>query len=137
MTGPTPGHAAYETFRRLFPGEDWGPWELIGGTDEENQPGWERIAQAAVDAASVPSLILKFDGKLTEEQVTEIRAALDRAVKPKPAPELAMLRADLADAEAQLARWPKCPAGCGCRIGTEDADARECGCDGPCTGPPP
>jgi hypothetical protein len=27
-----------------------------------------------------------------------------------------------------------CPEGCGCRLGTEDADARECGCDGPCTG---
>lgn len=25
-----------------------------------------------------------------------------------------------------------CPAGCGCRLGTEDADARECACDGPC-----
>lgn len=27
-----------------------------------------------------------------------------------------------------------CPDGCGCRLGTEDADARECGCDGPCCG---
>ncbi len=27
-----------------------------------------------------------------------------------------------------------CPGGCGCRLGTDDADARECGCDGPCTG---
>ena len=27
---------------------------------------------------------------------------------------------------------PKCPEGCGCRLGTGDADARECGCDGPC-----
>ena len=26
-----------------------------------------------------------------------------------------------------------CPGGCGCRVGTLDADARECGCDGPCT----
>jgi hypothetical protein len=26
-----------------------------------------------------------------------------------------------------------CEGGCGCRYGTEDADARECGCDGPCT----
>jgi hypothetical protein len=49
----------------------------------------------------------------------------------------AMLRADLADAEALLARWPKCPAGCNCRIGIpEDADANECGCDGPCNAEP-
>lgn len=25
---------------------------------------------------------------------------------------------------------PRCPRGCGCRLGTEDADARECGCGG-------
>jgi hypothetical protein len=25
-----------------------------------------------------------------------------------------------------------CEEGCGCRYGTEDADVRECGCDGPC-----
>lgn len=41
--------------------------------------------------------------------------------------------ADLADAEALAANWPKCPDGCGCRLGTDDADASECGCDGPCT----
>lgn len=28
----------------------------------------------------------------------------------------------------------RCPVGCGCRLGTDDADRRECGCDGPCTG---
>lgn len=26
-----------------------------------------------------------------------------------------------------------CPEGCGCRLGTPDADRFECGCDGPCT----
>jgi hypothetical protein len=29
---------------------------------------------------------------------------------------------------------PPCPEGCGCRLGADDADRRECGCDGPCTG---
>jgi hypothetical protein len=43
------------------------------------------------------------------------------------------LRKDLADAEAEIGRWPRCPAGCRCRVGTDDADALECGCDGPCT----
>lgn len=28
----------------------------------------------------------------------------------------------------------KCPGGCGCRLGTDDADRRECGCDGGCCG---
>lgn len=26
----------------------------------------------------------------------------------------------------------ECPAGCGCRLWTDDADGRDCGCDGPC-----
>lgn len=30
-----------------------------------------------------------------------------------------------------MARY--CEYGCGCRYGTEDPDARECACDGPCT----
>ena len=25
-----------------------------------------------------------------------------------------------------------CPGGCGCRMGTDDADRFECGCDGGC-----
>ena len=28
--------------------------------------------------------------------------------------------------------WPLCPNGCGCRLGSEDADARDCACDGLC-----
>ena len=37
--------------------------------------------------------------------------------------------------EARLGRLDgaACPEGCGCRLGTDDADRRECGCDGPCT----
>lgn len=27
---------------------------------------------------------------------------------------------------------PPCPGGCGCRLGTDDADRFECGCDGGC-----
>jgi NTP pyrophosphatase (non-canonical NTP hydrolase) len=38
--------------------------------------------------------------------------------------------------EGQAARQNRslCPGGCGCRLGTDDADARECGCDGGCCG---
>jgi hypothetical protein len=61
--------------------------------------------------------------------------AATAAQQPQPAGEVAMLRADLADYEALLAKWPKCPAGCSCRLGLpEDADANECGCNGPCNG---
>lgn len=45
-----------------------------------------------------------------------------------------------AEAVADLlsAGWPKCPDGCGCRLGTtgpdgqNDADRFDCACDGPC-----
>jgi hypothetical protein len=28
--------------------------------------------------------------------------------------------------------WSLCPGGCGCRLGTDDADRFECGCDEGC-----
>lgn len=43
------------------------------------------------------------------------------------------LKLDLSGSETIAAAWPKCPDGCGCRLGTEDPDAQECGCHGPCT----
>lgn len=43
-------------------------------------------------------------------------------------------RAGWEAAEKHTAADRCCPEGCGCRLGTQDADARECGCDGPCTG---
>jgi 5'-deoxynucleotidase YfbR-like HD superfamily hydrolase len=36
--------------------------------------------------------------------------------------------------EREAAGHPPCPGGCGCRLGTDDADRRECGCDGGCCG---
>lgn len=43
------------------------------------------------------------------------------------------LREQVAATDAIAGQWPRCPDGCGCRLGTEDAEAGECGCDGPCT----
>jgi len=39
---------------------------------------WEAIAQAAIDSA--PSLIVKVTSKLSEEDVRELRTALERAM---------------------------------------------------------
>lgn len=48
----------------------------------------------------------------------------------------AWMRALLAILDAERARpaidVARCPAGCGCRLWSEDADAADCGCDGPC-----
>jgi hypothetical protein len=68
-----------------------------------------------------------------------IRAAALVSAKLAPAhaaltAERDAARDDLADAHArQNDRWPRCPDGCGCRMDGEDSDARDCGCDGPCT----
>jgi hypothetical protein len=35
-------------------------------------------------------------------------------------------------AELVLGGFPPCPGGCGCRLGTDDADRSGCGCDGGC-----
>lgn len=39
-----------------------------------------------------------------------------------------------ADAVAGVSESPPCPGGCGCRLGTDDADRLECGCDAGCCG---
>lgn len=94
-------------------------------------------------ASAVAALTAATEGEgVTVVTVRGVEAL--RTWEPQPAPgallrsdaeTAAMLRADLADAEAQLARWPRCPAGCPCRVGIEDdADRNECGCDGPCNG---
>lgn len=54
MNGQTPGQAAYEAFRALWPVEDWGPWDrlLPAPMSGEDHPhaGWDSVSQAAVAA---------------------------------------------------------------------------------------
>jgi hypothetical protein len=37
-----------------------------------------------------------------------------------------------AEARQETGADEMCPGGCGCRLGTDDADRRECGCDEGC-----
>jgi hypothetical protein len=141
MTAATPGQAAYEAYQRAEASQLRSPegrrlarqgkgWETLSAA---GQSWWEAAAQAAID-------VFLAGDSVSAESIREAIAAQ----QPQPAPGIplrsdaetcAMLRADLADAEAMLARWPKCPEGCNCRIGIEeDADRNECGCDGPCNG---
>lgn len=48
MTAVSPERAAYEEFRRAFPTEDWGPWELLPAEDRQ---GWRRVADAGAGAS--------------------------------------------------------------------------------------
>jgi hypothetical protein len=113
MDGPTLGQVAFAEYygrqagAALVMPDSWARWSDAGRAD------WE-AAGAAVAATAIARL----------NQTGELAGAMTENVR---------LRKDLADAEAEIGRWPRCPAGCPCRVGTDDADALECGCDGPCT----
>jgi hypothetical protein len=143
----TPGQAAYEAGPLGWVGRGiWPPvpWEKL---TPEDHAWWDKIARAN---DPWPDWALLADARQEAEKLRAENARLCEALaaqEPPAAPGIplrsdaetcAMLRADLADCEALLARWPKCPAGCTCRIGIpEDADVGECGCDGPCNGGEP
>jgi hypothetical protein len=93
-------------------------------------------AQAAHRAYWVTLLRGEEPTDAYDDEESEYQRAWDASAQAVAGPleaEIKRLRADLADAEAEIGRWPRCPAGCRCRVGTDDADALECGCDGPCT----
>ena len=92
MSGKTPGRAAYEamhhSWMKRVGGDAQGfiawsaldePWaaDYTGGLHREDM---EAAAQAAIGAARVPSVIVNFDGEVTEERAAEIREAIERAM---------------------------------------------------------
>lgn len=123
---PTLGQVAYEGFVAFqepdgFEFETWADKDEHGDSAVMGRADWE-AAGAAAGAAAIARL----------DTPAELADAMTENVRLRK--ELVMLRADLADAEAKLANanWPLCPNGCGCRLGTEDAEARDCACDGLC-----
>ena len=48
---------------------------------------WEAAAQAAIEAANVPSLIVDIDGKLSEADYARLREELQAAIDAKPGSE--------------------------------------------------
>jgi HPt (histidine-containing phosphotransfer) domain-containing protein len=91
-------------------------------------PKWDALT-AELDAARAE--VNRIGDLLTTTSLAKCDAMDDRDAARA---ELASLQADYQDLLAtQDRQWARCPDGCGCRLATEDADARECGCDGPCT----
>lgn len=109
---------------------------------ERPAPGGCDCGESPCARQQAPGSVWNEDGQLLIAANKIHGEAPEPPQEPQPAPapradaETAeLLRADLADAEALLARWPRCPSGCNCRTGIEDdADRNECGCDGPCNG---
>jgi hypothetical protein len=120
--------------------------------------GYHGVARFHVDDASVARQLLTaaaaalhiLNPDLAQEAVAKLVAdLLDTAFPDDPGLE-GIIRAGQAidishvaggtdvtwpqDAAPDTAPEARCPEGCGCRLGTDDADRRECGCDGPCTG---
>ena len=67
------------------------------------------------------------------EHLEAVEAQRDAALA-----DVARLTSERDEAMAALARCEEetglmlCPMGCGCRVGTADADAADCACNGPC-----
>lgn len=67
------------------------------------------------------------------DNLTRARAEL-AAAEEMGSPELDVALAAVEQAEQEVAdegSVPECPSGCGCRW-YDDADRRDCACDGPC-----
>ena len=150
----TPGRAACDAFWAAVgagPSGEQPPDAAWNWAHEANaRHAWEAAAgavmlkaQAAVDYAELVSLreqvahlsaALAGDNEGVRLWMLDCGALVDKHRQERDAARehAQSLAEDLDDAGALLEHWPKCPDGCGCRLGTEDADAKECACDGPC-----
>ena len=148
--GPTLGQVAFAEYygrqagAALVMPESWAMQSDAGRAD------WE-AAGAAVAATAIARLGTPAELASAMRENVRLRKQL-AALEPKPAPGNAEVAyeqwiehrnpGDVGSRAGFTAGWqaavtsasgrPLCPGGCGCRLGTDDADRRECGCDGGC-----
>lgn len=158
---PTPGQAAYEAYvaaahliRETQPWEDLAP-DFQAAMEAAARAGADRLFGATVDLVILQpgdTLAVGVREPLPDDVLGSLRERLagdvvvvdnvtglatDSAARlAAVTAERDQLRRERDEAEDEnrklLDAWPKCPDGCGCRIGTEDADRLDCGCGGPC-----
>jgi hypothetical protein len=127
----TPGKAAYEAFRRWYAAE----CEARTMTQDFNESKYEAMRRAfhagteahAATTAAAPAAPQPAPGnaEVAYEQWIEHR-------DPADVGSMAGFVAGWQAAVAAASGWPLCPNGCGCRLGSVDADSRDCACDGLC-----
>ncbi len=89
-------------------------------------------AEALLPGTSVPHAVATVPIRGWWNSPTEL------AIAPVPTgttSHVAVLESVLRQAveDRHAAQMQRCPTGCGCRRQTDDPDARDCACDGPCT----
>jgi len=149
--GPTLGRIAYEERLRIK-GErlHYAPQPDYDALSDDLRAEWE-AAGAVVGATAIARLGQPAELASAMRENVRLRKQL-AALEPKAAPGNAEVAyeqwiehrnpGDVGSRAGFTAGWqaavttasgrPLCPGGCGCRLGTDDADRRECGCDGGC-----
>jgi hypothetical protein len=88
-----------------------------------------------------PELIARVDDSArlaahTDARITnEAEVAYEQWIHQRDPADVGSMAGFVAGFQAAVAAasgWPLCPNGCGCRLGSEDAEARDCACDGLC-----
>ena len=98
--------------------------EYLGFAEEQaDAAGYDRLVRRTNDlqAAQVHATLAQT---LKAAELLPLMSALVESITPAR-PETPGTVTD---------EHPPCPGGCGCRLGTDDADRFECGCDGGCCG---
>jgi hypothetical protein len=114
---------AFLTWQALPPSEmPAEPWDQLPSWLREK---WESIAQAAIDWRRAGDAAPTAEDFGNAADIMRLRDELAKVQRE---------RGEAEDEVRELLRaWPRCPAGCNCRIGVaDDPDRNECGCDGPC-----
>lgn len=151
--GPTLGRVLHGSLRDSAhaafgrPASDFATWDQL---PPEKQ---ERMEEAAADVAATAIARLSQPAELAAAMRENVRLRKElAALEPQPAPGNAEVAyeqwiehrnpgdvgsragfvAGWQIAVTAASGWPLCPNGCGCRLGSEDADARDCACDGLC-----
>jgi hypothetical protein len=121
----------YHAWLSFPPRDGLTPPEVVAGEIEALASDTRGVVILGLGTAQRAGIIL-FRANAYRKAAGQVRERLAPAWDALTA-ERDGLRGQLAATDAIAGQWPRCPDGCGCRLGTEDAEAGECGCDGPCT----